>query len=59
MIREPPVFAQIKIVHHSGQAVVAEQRLHQLIRQNDRGTYCTFKIRFLDACVEVFAFTFD
>jgi thiol-disulfide isomerase/thioredoxin len=41
-----------------GEGVASEQRLHQLIRQRGPIVDRTFEIEFLDAGVEVFAFTF-
>ena len=59
MIREAPIFAQIKIVRRSSQAAVAGQTLYRLIRQNERVTGRIVKIPFLDPGEEVFAFKFD
>ena len=45
-------------INSAGEGVIKEQRLYQLIRQKGPVTERTFKIRFLDPGVEVFAFTF-
>ncbi|KAB7897168.1 redoxin domain-containing protein [Rouxiella sp. S1S-2] len=42
----------------SGEGVVTDQRLYQLIRQPDAGSEHTFTIEFLDADVNAYAFTF-
>ncbi len=42
----------------AGEGVIVEQRLYQLVRQQGAVAERTFKIRFLDPGVEVFAFTF-
>ena len=41
-----------------GNGVIREQRLYQLIRQSGTTTIHTFRIEFLDADAEAFAFTF-
>ncbi len=41
-----------------GSGVIQEQRLYQLIRQNDKISDHVFKIEFLDSGAEAFAFTF-
>jgi len=41
-----------------GNGVIREQRLYQLIRQSGKITIHTFRIEFLDADAEAFAFTF-
>lgn len=41
-----------------GNGLIREQRLYQLIRQNGKATTHTFRIEFLDADAEAFAFTF-
>jgi cytochrome c biogenesis protein CcdA/thiol-disulfide isomerase/thioredoxin len=41
-----------------GNGVIHEQRLYQLIRQSSKITIHTFRIQFLDAEAEAFAFTF-
>ena len=41
-----------------GNGVIREQRLYQLIRQSGKITAHTFRIEFLDADAEAFAFTF-
>jgi hypothetical protein len=45
-------------VDDQGNATVAEQRLHQLIRQPGPITDRTFEINFLDPEVQAYAFTF-
>jgi hypothetical protein len=42
----------------NGNGVIHEQRLYQLIRQNDKATNHIFRIEFQDAGAEAFAFTF-
>jgi hypothetical protein len=42
----------------AGEGVIVEERLYQLVRQQGAVAERTFKIRFLDPGVEVFAFTF-
>lgn len=42
----------------SGNGVLREQRLYQLIRQSGKDTGRTFRIEFLDGDAEAFAFTF-
>jgi cytochrome c biogenesis protein CcdA/thiol-disulfide isomerase/thioredoxin len=41
-----------------GNGVIREQRLYQLIRQGGKSTVHTFRIEFLDADAQAFAFTF-
>ena len=41
-----------------GNGVIREQRLYQLIRQNGKISEHTFRIKFLDADAQAFAFTF-
>jgi thiol-disulfide isomerase/thioredoxin len=41
-----------------GNGVIREQRLYQLVRQSGKFTVHTFRIQFLDADAEAFAFTF-
>lgn len=41
-----------------GNGVIREQRLYQLVRQSGKITAHTFRIEFLDAGAEAFAFTF-
>ena len=41
-----------------GNGVIREQRLYQLVRQSGKVTVHTFRIEFLDADAEAFAFTF-
>ena len=55
---QPPGAARGVDVDEHGAGVVAEQRLHQLIRQPGPVVERTFEIAFLDAGVEAFAFTF-
>jgi cytochrome c biogenesis protein CcdA/thiol-disulfide isomerase/thioredoxin len=45
-------------VDADGQGVVTEQRLYQLVRQNNMITDRTFEIQFLDPGVQAYAFTF-
>ena len=45
-------------VDANGRALVTGQRLYQLVRQAGPIVDRTFEIRFLDAGVEAFAFTF-
>jgi thiol-disulfide isomerase/thioredoxin len=65
-----PVRFQVKIDGHApgadhgsdidaeGNGTVTEARLYQLVRQSGKVKECTFEIRFLDAGVGAFAFTF-
>jgi thiol-disulfide isomerase/thioredoxin len=65
-----PVRFQVKIDGHApgadhgsdtdaeGNGIVTEARLYQLVRQLGKVKKCTFEIRFLDAGVGAFAFTF-
>jgi hypothetical protein len=55
---EPPGSAHGGDVDDRGQGFVADQRLHQLIRQPGAVTERTFEIVFLDPGVQVYAFTF-
>ena len=55
---QPPGAARGVDVDEHGAGIVAEQRLHQLIRQRGPVVERTFEIAFLDAGVEAFAFTF-
>lgn len=55
---QPPGPAHGLDVDDSGNGVVREQRLYQLVRQPGAIVDRTFGIEFLDAGVEVFAFTF-
>jgi hypothetical protein len=55
---QPPVSAHGSDVDESGSGTVADQRLYQLIRQVGPIVDRTVEIEFLDAGVEVFAFTF-
>jgi hypothetical protein len=55
---QPPGAARGVDVDAHGAGTVAEQRLHQLIRQPGPIVDRTFEIAFLDAGVEAFAFTF-
>jgi thiol-disulfide isomerase/thioredoxin len=54
----PPRESRGGDVDADGRGVVSEQRLYQLIRQAGAIADRTFEIRFLDAGVEAFAFTF-
>ena len=55
---EPPGAARGADVDAQGNGTVAEQRLHQLIRQPGPVIDRTFEIEFLDRGVEAYAFTF-
>jgi thiol-disulfide isomerase/thioredoxin len=55
---EPPGSAHGGDVDDRGQGFVADQRLHQLIRQPGAVTEHTFEIVFLDPGLQVYAFTF-
>jgi thiol-disulfide isomerase/thioredoxin len=55
---QPPRQAHGADVDDEGDAVVAQQRLYQLIRQPGRVTDRTFEITFLDPGAQVYAFTF-
>jgi hypothetical protein len=55
---EPPGAAHGVDVDDQGNGTVAEQRLHQLIRQSGPITDRTLEIAFLDPEVQAFAFTF-
>jgi thiol-disulfide isomerase/thioredoxin len=55
---QPPGAAHGVDVDEQGDGTVAEQRLHQLIRQPGPITDRTFEITFLDPEVQAFAFTF-
>ncbi len=56
--RQPPGAAHGADVDDQGHGTVAEQRLHQLIRQPGPVTDRTFEITFLDPGVQAYAFTF-
>ena len=58
MDRQPPGPAHGLDVDDSGGGTAADQRLYQLVRQPGPIAERTFEIEFLDAGVEVFAFTF-
>ena len=45
-------------VDEAGNGTLADQRLHQLIRQADTGGDRLFEIEFLDAGAEAYCFTF-
>jgi len=45
-------------INAQGMGIIREQRLYQLIRQSGEATDRTFRIEFLDADAEAFAFTF-
>jgi hypothetical protein len=53
-----PGNSHVADVDADGQGVVTGQRLYQLVRQSDAITEHSFEIRFLDAGVQAFAFTF-
>src|SRR5271154_2014403 len=55
---QPPGVAHGTDVDDRGNGTVAEQRLHQLIRQPGPITDRTFEITFLDPGVQAYAFTF-
>jgi len=55
---QPPGAAHGADVDGQGHGRVAEQRLHQLIRQPGPITDRTFEITFLDPGVQAYAFTF-
>ncbi len=55
---QPPGQSRGLDLDDGGNGVVAEPRLYQLIRQRQAIADRTFEIEFLDAGVEVFAFTF-
>jgi thiol-disulfide isomerase/thioredoxin len=55
---QPPGAAHGVDVDDQGNGTVAEQRLHQLIRQPGHITDRTFEIAFLDPEVQAYAFTF-
>jgi len=55
---QPPGAAHGVDVDDQGRGTVAEQRLHQLIRQPGPITDRTFEIAFLDPDVQAYAFTF-
>jgi hypothetical protein len=55
---QPPAASHGLDTDEAGNGTVAEQRLHQLIRQPEPIVDRTFEIEFLDPGVEAFAFTF-
>jgi hypothetical protein len=55
---QPPGTAHGADVDSQGNGTVAEQRLHQLIRQPGTVTERIFEITFLDPGVKAYAFTF-
>jgi thiol-disulfide isomerase/thioredoxin len=55
---EPPVAAHGADIDDEGNGTLAEQRLHQLIRQPGAVTDRTFEITFLDPGAQIYAFTF-
>ena len=55
---EPPGAAHGGDVDEAGNGTVAEQRLHQLVRQHDHIVDRTVEITFLDAEAQIFCFTF-
>jgi thiol-disulfide isomerase/thioredoxin len=56
--RQPPVAAHGADIDDAGNGTVAEQRLHQIIRQSGPVIDRTFEITFLDPGAQVYAFTF-
>jgi thiol-disulfide isomerase/thioredoxin len=56
---QPPEFVRGADVDDQGNGTVTEQRMYQLIRQSVPVVDRLFEIEFLDAGVEVFAFTFS
>ena len=55
---QPPAAAHGSDINDEGNGTLAEQRLHQLIRQPGSVTDRTFEITFLDPGAQVYAFTF-
>jgi hypothetical protein len=55
---QPPRAAHGIDVDHQGNGTVTEQRMYQLIRQPKPIADRQFEIEFLDAGVEIYAFTF-
>ncbi len=55
---QPPGEARGDDVDEHGNGIVTDSRLYQLIRQPGPVTNRTFEITFLDAAVQVYAFTF-
>jgi hypothetical protein len=55
---QPPAAAHGSDIDDEGNGTLAEQRLHQLIRQPGPVTDRTFEITFLDPGAQVYAFTF-
>lgn len=55
---QPPGAAHGGDIDEHGQGTVAEQRLHELIRQSQPIVDRQFEIEFLDAGAEAFCFTF-
>jgi hypothetical protein len=55
---QPPGAAHGADIDDEGNGMVAEPRLHQIIRQSGPVTDRTFEITFLDPDVQAYAFTF-
>jgi len=55
---QPPVAAHGADIDDAGNGTIAEQRLHQVIRQSGPVIDRTFEITFLDPGAQVYAFTF-
>ena len=55
---QPPVAAWGADIDDAGNGTIAEQRLHQVIRQSGPVTDRTFEITFLDPGAQAYAFTF-
>ena len=55
---QPPVTAHGADIDDAGNGTIAEQRLHQIIRQSGPVTDRTFEITFLDPGAQVYSFTF-
>jgi hypothetical protein len=55
---QPPVAAHGADVDDAGNGTIAEQRLHQIIRQSGPVTDRAFEITFLDPGAQVYVFTF-
>jgi thiol-disulfide isomerase/thioredoxin len=55
---QPPGAAHGDDVDEAGNGTLAEQRLHQLVRQQDRIVERTVEITFLDPAAQIFCFTF-
>ena len=55
---QPPVTAHGADIDDAGNGTIAEQRLHQIIRQSGPVADRTFEITFLDPGAQVYSFTF-